>query len=217
MAKKTTGAKAAKKPSIYSVAPFIKEFYPNYYSIETYPADKCVTFNAITDEWGIFGNFANTPLVVDGVMFKSSELLFQIMKFKQEDVVKNVYKGITYRGLSKGTVKMVAKSYETPGLRREDWGSMIVDAMKFCLQTKFEQSPEFRDKLLNSKGFYIIEDQTSRKKSATATADTWGALLRDGVYVGPNLLGRLLMELRDNGKLEYKLPEDALDFVEFLK
>ena len=36
-------------------------------------------------------------------------------------------------------------------------------------------------------------------------------------FVSPSLLGRLLMELRDNGKLEYKLPEDALEFVEFLK
>ena len=193
MAKKASGVKTQKKPSIYSVAPFIKEFYPQYYSIETYPADKCVTFNATTDEWGIFGNFAGTPLTIGGVKFTSSEHLFQTMKFKREDVVRNVYNGITYRGIQKGTVKMVAKSYETPGLRREDWGSMVVDAIKFCLQTKFEQSPEFRDKLLSSKGFYIIEDQTTRKKGKDSSADTWGALLRDGSYVGPNLLGRLLM------------------------
>ena len=25
-------------------------------------------------------------------------------------------------------------------------------------------------------------------------------------YVGPNLMGRLLMELRDNGRLDYTLP-----------
>lgn len=41
--------------------------------------------------------------------------------------------------------------------------------------------------------------------------------MRNGSYVGPNLLGRLLMELRDNGKLEYNLPDDALDFIEILK
>ena len=29
--------------------------------------------------------------------------------------------------------------------------------------------------------------------------------------------GRLLMELRDNGKLEYKLPADAFDFINILK
>ena len=29
--------------SFYSIAQFIKEFYPEYYSIETYPKDQCVT------------------------------------------------------------------------------------------------------------------------------------------------------------------------------
>ena len=49
------------------------------------------------------------------------------------------------------------------------------------------------------------------------TPDTWGVKLQGACFVGPSLLGRLLMELRENGKLEYKLPEDALDFVEYLK
>ncbi len=31
-------------------------------------------------------------------------------------------------------------------------------------------------------------------------------------FTGPNLMGRLLMELRDNGSLEYRLPEDMMDF-----
>ena len=30
--------------------------------------------------------------------------------------------------------------------------------------------------------------------------------------IGPNLMGRLLMELRENGKLDYKLPDDATSF-----
>ena len=29
-------------------------------------------------------------------------------------------------------------------------------------------------------------------------------------YIGSNLMGRLLMELRDNGKLDYVLPSDAV-------
>ena len=31
-------------------------------------------------------------------------------------------------------------------------------------------------------------------------------------YIGPNLMGRLLMELRDNGSLTYNLPDEAIDF-----
>ena len=217
MAKKKTSEGGAPRVNKYSVAPLIEKYYNQYYSIETYPAEQCVAFNAVADEWGVLGNFAHTALVVDGVTFKCSEQLYQVMKFTDPDVIGKVYEGITFKGLKKGTVKMVAKSYETQGYRRKDWGSMLVDALKFCLQTKYEQSEEFRKALESSKGFYIVEDQSTRKKGADATADTWGALLRDGSYVGPNLMGRLLMELRDNGKLEYKLPEDAFDFLKHLK
>ena len=200
-----------------SVAPFIKKFYNEYYSIVEYPEEKCAAFNQITDRWGIFGNFARTPLVIDDVHFKSSEHLFQTMKFKDADIVKKVYIGTTFKGFERQGPKFAAKSYETQGFRREDWGSMIVDVMKYCLQVKYDQCEEFRDQLERSKGYFIVEDQSTRKKGKNATADTWGALLRNGSYIGPNLLGRLLMELRDNGKLEYNLPDDALDFIEILK
>ena len=43
---------------------------------------------------------------------------------------------------------MTAKHYQKLGNhRRTDWGSMIIDAMKFCLQLKYEQSLEFRNEL----------------------------------------------------------------------
>ena len=95
--------------------------------------------------------------------------------------------------------KMTAKHYEKTH-RRNDWGMMIVDAMKQCLQLKYEQSEAFRSALERSKGKYIVEDQSSFKKS---WADTWGVKRQGDLYVGPNLVGRLLMELRDNGRLEF--------------
>ena len=75
---------------------------------------------------------------------------------------------------------------------------IIVDAMKQCLQLKYEQSEGFRVALERSKGKYIVEDQSMFPKK---TADTWGVKLQGNYYVGPNLLGRLLMELRE-AKLE---------------
>ena len=47
--------------------------------------------------------------------------------------------------------------------------------------------------------------------------DDWGVNLVGNEYVGPSLLGRLLMELRDTGKLDYTLPADAFMFLNFLK
>jgi predicted NAD-dependent protein-ADP-ribosyltransferase YbiA (DUF1768 family) len=104
-----------------------------------------------------------------------------------------------------------------PEWLREDWGAMVVDAMRFCLQTKYEQCEAFRKELERSKGLFIVEDETERNKRKHKDADSWGTNLVGNEYVGPNLLGRLLMELRDNGKLEYHLPDDAFTFLHYLK
>ena len=86
--------------------------------------------------------------------------------------------------------------------------------MKFCLDLKYDQVPDFREALEKSKGLFIVENQTT---SPRKEADTWGVKLRGDEYVGPNLMGRLLMELRDNGKFNVTLPEDYLDNLSFLK
>ena len=189
--------------SFYSIASFIQQYYPEYWGIQSYPADQCVIIHKKDEEWGVFSNFSHTTIVVDGVSFKCSETLFQLMKFRDEDVVKEIYR---YNNKKK------AMHWEKTH-RREDWGKMIIDAMKFCLTQKYEQSEEFRKELERSKGKFIVEDQTSFTKK---NPDAWGVKLQGDNFVGPNLLGRLLMELRDNGKLEYHLPDDALGFLGFL-
>ncbi len=199
--------------SFYSITHFIKEFYPQYYGVQSYPASKCITIHKIDDEWGVFCNFAKTPLLVDDVTFKSSEELFQLMKFKNADIIGRITQGITNNRKVCHQIKRTVKSYEKE-YRREDWGEMVVDAMKFCLQTKHEQCEEFRMMLKKSEGYYIVEDQSSFPKK---NADAWGVKLIGEEYVGPNLLGRLLMELREHGSLEYILPDDAFEFISVLK
>lgn len=185
---------------------FIEKNYPEYYSIERYPADKCAPFCKVDGPWGVLSNFGRTPITVGGITFDCSEKLFQIMKFADAASQQAIY-------AAKGrTMKMKAKHYEKVGTVREDWGRIIVDAMKYCLVQKYAQSAEFRAELERSRGLYIVEDQTSFPKK---NPDTWGVKLSsDGTeYVGPNLLGRLLMELRDsNGSLAYSLPSDATCF-----
>jgi predicted NAD-dependent protein-ADP-ribosyltransferase YbiA (DUF1768 family) len=86
--------------------------------------------------------------------------------------------------------------------------------MKFCLTKKYEQSEGFRKELERSKGKFLVEDQSGFMKK---NPDAWGVKLQGDNFVGPNLLGRLLMELRDNSKLDYNLPTDSLTFINFLK
>ena len=191
------------------VASLIKEYYSQYYSIESYPAKKCAPFSKVYGDWGIFSNFGNTPLEVNGITFSCVEKLFQCLKFENPEVIKDIYKS------SGQTIKMKAKHWVKEGKERSDWGQHVVDAMKFCLNLKYNQEPGFRKALEESKGLFIVEDQTSFPKK---DADTWGVKLKDDEYVGPNLMGRLLMELRDNGKFKnIELPESYLESLLTLK
>lgn len=191
------------------VAPLIKEFYPKYYKWETYPRSQCAPFSKSSGEWGIFSNFGNTPIVLDGVTFFCVEQLFQCLKFTTSEAVLDIY------GAHGMTIKHKAKKWGNTDALCPDWGRMIVDAMKFCLMLKYEQNEEFRQELERSKGLYIVEDQTSMPRKAP---DTWGCKPHDDTFVGSNLMGRLLMELRDSGSLSYARPTEAISrMLEILK
>ena len=187
---------------------FIKEFYPEWYGIQEYPANKTAAFCKVAEEWGVLGNFAPTPIIVDGIPFDCTEKLFQVMKFVDEESRKIIY-------AQKGQpIKMKAKHQEKVGVVREDWGRIFIDAMKFCLMQKYTQSETFRNELERSKGLFIVEQQANPRRPAGAYSAT---LSEDGtIWAGPNIMGRLLMELRDKGTLEYNLPADAMDFSDLL-
>ena len=187
---------------------FIKDYYPEWYGIQEYPADKTAAFCKVAEEWGVLGNFAPTPIVVGGVPFDCTEKLFQMMKFTDLESRKIIY-------AQKGQpIKMKAKHQEKVGVVREDWGRIFIDAMKFCLMQKYNQSETFRNELERSKGLFIVEQQANPRRPAGA----YSAKLSDdgNTWAGPNIMGRLLMLLRDQGKLEYNLPADAMDFSDLL-
>lgn len=192
-----------------SVASFIKEYYPTYWGDQTYPISSSIYFHKKTDEHWILSNMAATPLLVEGIQFKSPEHLFQTLKFCTEESVKAVYRS--------NSPKMTAKHYQKlGGHRREDWGSIIIDVMKFCLQQKYEQCAEFRKELECTRGYYIVELQDAKKDNASSRANAWGVKTKEDNYIGPNIMGQLLMELRDHGKIDYQLPCDAFDFFDIL-
>lgn len=182
----------------------IATYYPQYVWYGTYPIEQCAAFNRAGEEWGILGNFGRAHVTVNGVEFYNTEQLFHMMKFRNPEALLDIY------SVHSMAIKRKAKKWEKTCLR-EDWPNMLVDAMKFCLVLKYEQSEEFRNELNRSKGLYIVEDESSRRSTS------YGMQIKGNVFEGSNLMGRLLMELRDNGKLEYNLPEDALEFIDILK
>ena len=189
-----------KKKSSASIADAIKNNYPEYWGDQVYPIAQSVFFHKKTDNYWILSNMASCPLEIEGIPFKSSEHLFQTLKFATSESIIAVYRS--------NNAKMTAKHYQKlGGHRREDWERILMDVMKFCLQQKYEQCPEFRKELERTKGCYIVELQDTQQDKESSRANAWGVKTKGENYEGPNLMGRLLMELRD-GTMEYKLPKD---------
>ncbi len=203
-----------------TVREMIALHHPEYLNVDSYPAGQVAAIGATAGEWGVFGNFYKHPaksgrrapmVVIDGVAFDCTERLFQMMKVRDAECLRILYElpcGICYK-------RQMAKILKEHNLEwREDWQDIILDAMRFCLQKKYEQCAEFRSELERSRGFFIVEDET---KHLRGKEPLWGAKLVGDTYQGSNVLGKLLMELRDTGRLEYTLPGDALDFISKLK
>ena len=175
--------------------------YPQYDTIERYPIDRSISFTSTAAEWGIFSNFAKTPMVVNDIEFACVEQLFHYIRLNNETERATYLKLTPNMGL-----KMKAKAFKKRGVERSDWHRISVDVMRFCLNHKYQNSAEFRKALADSGDRFIIEDESKRKKKP----DSWGAILdvASNEYYGKNIMGRLLMELRERGMLEF----DEFDF-----
>jgi len=136
------------------------------------------------------------PVRVNDVRILTVEALYQACRFPHRP---EVQKKILSQH-SPMTAKMVSKPYRDDS--RTDWQAVRVKVMRWCLRVKFAQHPtKFSELLLSTGGIPIVED--SRKD------DFWGAMPRqDGKLVGMNVLGRLLMELR-----EFIIQGEELRFV----
>ena len=170
--------------------------YQEYDIIEHYPAEQTIEFTSTAAAWGIFSNFAKTPMLVNGVEFACVEQLYHYIRLNNEAERAAYLKLTPNMGL-----KMKAKTFAKRGVERSDWRDISVDVMRFCLNHKYQSSEAFRKALANSGDKFIIEDESNRKKKP----DSWGAVLdtATGEYYGKNIMGRLLMELRDKGELIY--------------
>jgi putative DNA methylase len=145
----------------------------------------CVSFRKTDESFGGLSNMApGFPLEVNGIRIRTSEALYQACRFPHLPEVQRLIIG---EG-SPMTAKMKSKPYRAQS--RADWDVVRVKVMKWCLRVKLAQNWEkFGSLLLATGDKPIVED--SRKD------DFWGAKPLDNVLVGGNVLGRLLMELRE--------------------
>ena len=159
--------------------------------IRTYDRSTSVVFRKTRETFGGLSNMAGGfPLMVSGVRIRTSEALYQACRFPHLPDVQRLI--IAQR--SPMTAKMKSKPYRPDS--RGDWNRVRVNVMRWCLRVKLAQNWEFFSKLLLDTGDRAIVEQSHKD-------DFWGARpVDDRTLVGMNVLGRLLMELRESVKTE---------------
>ena len=157
----------------------------------TYDRSCSVVFLKTKDPFGGLSNMAGGfPLVVNGVSIRTSEALYQACRFPHLPDVQRLI--IAQR--SPMTAKMKSKPYRHDS--RADWNRVRVNVMRWCLRVKLAQNWGVFGKLLLDTGSRPIVEQ-SRKDAFWGTRPA-----NDRTLVGTNVLGRLLMELRERIKAE---------------
>jgi type I restriction enzyme S subunit len=156
-----------------------------------YQRSQCVVFLKTKDAFGGLSNMAGGyGLYVNGINIPSSEALYQACRYPHRPEIQRLIIGQS----SPMTAKMKSKPYRRDS--RPDWDQIKVNIMRWCIRVKLAQNWErFSELLLDTGDRPIVEE--SRKDNF------WGAKPTDEhTLVGMNVLGRLLMELREAVKTD---------------
>lgn len=147
--------------------------------------DGAIGFYKIGDEFGIFSNFAHTPVEIDGHTWFTTEHYYQSWKFKEVEDPASIR--AFERILKKKSPVEAAKLGRDKSIpRRPDWKDIKDDAMRVAVASKADQHEEMRENLLKTGDALIVEK---------AITDAYWGYGPDGN--GKNMLGHVLMEVRD--------------------
>lgn len=157
-----------------------------------------VTFKKTAEEFGGLSNMSGDfPILVNGVRVRSSEHLYQALKFTNDSDVQKQILGEP----SPMRAKWIAKTKDDVKKKKEgnlkkvrkDWNEIQVEVMEFCLKTKLIWHwIRFGQLLRSTEGREIFEIEARAVKNSF-----WGVVPDEDGFRGENRLGELLMKLRD--------------------
>ncbi len=183
------------------------DFYFMDMTEKTYNASKCIVLHKVKEPFGDLLNMSSAfPMIVNGIKIRSSEALYQSLRFP---FLPNVQKKIIDTASP-----LMAKRIISPlkGQSRIDFDELRIDFMRWCLRVKLACNYEGVGELLDASGNKILVE-----KSPSGTF--WGCSSTGNKYVGMNCLGELLMELRDEWrkkKREEMVVVEPLNVKDFL-
>jgi ribA/ribD-fused uncharacterized protein len=139
-----------------------------------------INFYSTKDEYGCFSNFAKAPIEVEDKIWRTSEHYFQAQKFPDSPE----YQERIRTTPSPMVAARLGRSRSVP--IRKDWESAKDDIMREAVRMKFSQNADML-KLLLSTGDALLVEHTKNDRY-------WGD---GGDGRGRNMLGKILMEIRD--------------------
>lgn len=147
-----------------------------------------IAFTKVKLPYGWMGNMAPFPLVYLDKEWRTSEALFQAMRFAPDNQVRELIRNEK----SPMSAKMVAHKYadQMIVMPRSDED---VAQMGDCIVLKIGQHPKLEQELLATGDAMIIEDCSNRQNESGLF---WGAARTDTGWTGDNKLGNLWMSCR---------------------
>ena len=138
-----------------------------------------INFYRVSEDFGCFSNFAPYPIQVDGKQWPTSEHYFQAQKFEDHEHQEAIRK-------TKSPMIAARMGRDRKKPLRRDWESVKVEIMRKAVRAKFTQHEDICRILLATGDAQIVE--------RTENDSYWGD---GGDGSGENMLGRILMEIRD--------------------
>lgn len=151
-----------------------------------------IAFTKVALPFGWLGNMAPYPIDAVGRRWRTTEALFQALRFPEESLVRELIRETR----SPMAAKMVAKSHR-PEMVVEPMGGEDVADMEACLRLKLASYPELAGELAATDDALIVEDCSSRPRGSGLF---WGAARRGDRWEGENVLGKLWMKLREEAR-----------------
>ena len=143
-----------------------------------------INFYLSNGEYGCFSNFSRHYIFLKDKVWKTSEHYFQAQKFSGTEFEEKVRLAATPKEAAE-----LGRNRKFP--LRKDWETVKDDIMREALRAKFTQNKELKKILLETGDAELVEH--------TANDNYWAD---GGDGSGKNVLGKLLMELREQLKSE---------------
>lgn len=147
-----------------------------------------LAFTKVSLPYGWMGNMAPYPIDYNGKLWRTTEALFQAMRFSDLEIQQQIQQEKSPMAAKMKAKKMKASMTVAP-LSEQD-----LNNMRLCLKLKLEQHPILQKLLLETGYAMIYEDIGNRAGDRHLF---WGAKKVNGIWTGQNHLGKIWMEFRE--------------------